>query len=201
MKTAVDEKLAEAQPGTFRHEVLDCARRFKASWVELGAALVRVRREESWKEWGYPSFEAYCTRELHIRRSTAEKLTLSYGFLSKHERAVATDEKAWKQVPAFEVISVLADAEERGAMSPGDYQALREQIWAERPAHTVAREIRERFPPPRPGRPAGDDAVKRIARATRRLADEMRACRQIPKPVAERAAALADDLEELAAGQ
>jgi hypothetical protein len=197
MKTAVDEKLAEVQPGTFRHEVLECARRFKTSWVELGAVLVRVRREDSWKAWGYSSFESYCSRELHIRRSTAEKLTMSYGFLARHERAVANDQKAWNQAPAFEVISVVADAEERGAMSEGDYHALREQIWSDRPAHTVAREIRDRFPPPKPASPPPDETLKRLVRATRRLADELRGCRQVPKSIADRAAALANDVQEL----
>jgi hypothetical protein len=198
MKTAVDEKLAEVQPGTLRHQTLECARRFKTSWVEFGAALTRVRRENLWKEWGYSSFEAYCAKELHIRRSTAEKLTASYGFLARHEREVATDQKAWSQAPAFEVISVVADAEDRGVMSADDYRSLRDEIWSERPAHAVAREIREKFPAPVPAAKP-DEQLKRLARSTRRVADELRACRQIPKGVADRAAALADDVEGLAA--
>ena len=199
MRTAVDEKLAEVQPGTFRHDVLECARRFKSSWVELGAVLVRVRREGTWKDWGYPSFEAYCTRELRIRRSTAEKLTMSYGFLAKHERSVANDEKQWREAPAFEVISVVADAEDRGAMTADDYHQLREQIWSDRPAHTVAREIRDRFPPPKPEPPSAEETLKHQARATRRVAEELRSCKQIPKALADRAVALADDVESLSA--
>jgi ABC-type multidrug transport system fused ATPase/permease subunit len=36
-----------------RVELLGCARAFKASWVELGEALARVRADESFRRWGY----------------------------------------------------------------------------------------------------------------------------------------------------
>ena len=59
----------------FREEALRAARAFKASWTGLARVLTRVRDEGLWGNWGFPSFEAYCTRELRIRKATALKLT------------------------------------------------------------------------------------------------------------------------------
>ena len=70
----------------FREEVLRAARAFKASWTGLARVLTRVRDEALWESWGFPSFDAYCTRELRIRKATASKLTRSWSFLDRHER-------------------------------------------------------------------------------------------------------------------
>ena len=69
-----------------RSTVAAAARRFKSSWYELGRLLAQVRSTDAWQPWGFATFEAYCTTELHIRRATAEKLLRSYGFLRRHER-------------------------------------------------------------------------------------------------------------------
>ena len=42
-----------------RAEVLNRARRFKASWIELAEALTDVRRHSHWKRWGFASLEEY----------------------------------------------------------------------------------------------------------------------------------------------
>jgi hypothetical protein len=205
-QAAVARKAAEVQPGTLRHQVLLVAQKFKSSWVELGALLVKVRDGNLWQEWGYPSFEDYCTKELRIKRQTALKLTNSYGFLARHEQQLLAGQDGSRaqapkeEPPAFEVVSVLADAEDRGQLSEKDYQSLRETIWDdERPAPTVARELAQRFPsPPRPAPPA-DLVVRRLAVLARRLASELKGCRKVPAAIAERAGALAEDVEELAA--
>jgi hypothetical protein len=209
-QAAVAMKAQEVEPGSFRHRVLTTAQKFKSSWVELGAMLVKVRNTGAWEQWGYSSFESYCSKELRIKKQTALKLTASYGFLARHERAVseqyerapldeAAPEPERPAVPAFEVISVLAGAEERGQLGEKDYAELRESIWAdERPAQQVARELSQRFPaPPRPPPPI-DLQLRRLAAAARRLASELRACQKVPSAVAERAEALAGDVEELA---
>src|SRR2546430_6197632 len=82
---ALAEKAREVPPGSFRHTVLLSARRFKASWVELGKLLVQVRDQATFGEWGYESFDQYTSRELHLRKATADKLTRAFSFLSRHE--------------------------------------------------------------------------------------------------------------------
>jgi hypothetical protein len=202
LASRVEKELLEAQknipPGTFRHEVLSAARRFKASWTELGELLVRVRKEASHEQWGYSTFEAYCLRELHIKRQTALKLTNSYAFLEKHERDILN--KPPEERPAFEVVEVLAKAEERGQLSEKEYQSIRDEIWRdERPPAMLARELSQRFPAPAPPPPEPNVQLRRFANTARRFAEELKSHRGMPDAIRERAAALADDLEELAA--
>jgi hypothetical protein len=182
-----------------REAVVQAARRFKSTWVELGRLLVEVRRENLFEQWGYESFDAYCAKELHIRRQTALKLTRSYSFLDKHEpRRMAADDAAIR-APSFEVVEVLAQAEERGELSGDEYRAVRESIWdPARAPSELKRELSARFPPPAPDR---DHALGRLAQTARRLANELRAVAGIPRAVGEHAASLADELERLAGAE
>ena len=108
----------ELPEGSMRRKVLEGAQRFKAAWVEFGRLLSEVKREGLWREWGYPTFERYCGKELFIRPSTAEKLTASYGFLERHEPELARPRGEGK-APPFEVIEVLSRAEAAGRL-PAD---------------------------------------------------------------------------------
>lgn len=193
--TAVLEEL-----GGFRAEVFDAARTFKASWVGLARHLARVQREELFEEWGYATFTAYASRELRIKKATAEKLLASFGFLEKHEpelaRAVADPEG--RRPPALEVVQVLAQAEAQGRLDEQAYREVREKLW-ERPSDPaqVRRELAKRFPEPTPPAQSGDLVLRRLAAAARKLARELSGSALVPRAVAERAAALAEDVEEL----
>jgi hypothetical protein len=198
VEAALTQKAAAVPPGTFRHTVLIAAKRFKASWVELGKLLVKVRDEALFEQWGYESFEVYCAREIHIRKQTAYKLVRSFTFLHKHEPKAVESEDIAERAPAFEVIEVLADAEERGQLSAAEYRDVRDAIWQpERPTSELRRELVDRFPRPAP-EPLPDAAVlRRLVISAKRLAADLSACRKVPKAVSERAQALAEDVEEL----
>jgi hypothetical protein len=200
VESSLEAKAREVTPGTLRHTCLLAAKRFKSSWAELGKLLVKVRNGGEHEQWGYQTFEAYCSQELHIRKATADKLTRSYSFLEKHEPRAVTREDFPERAPAFEVIEVLADAEQRGQLSSEEYRSIRDTIWSpERPSSELKRELQDRFPRPPPPPPAADVQLRRLAAAARRLHQELSACRKVPKAVAERAGALAEDVEELAA--
>jgi hypothetical protein len=116
MTTTAQKLVARAEDlpeGSVRRRVLEGARRFKAAWVEFGRLLSEVKREGLWREWGYPSFERYCAKELFVRPATADKLTASYGFLERHEPELARP-RAEGKAPPFEVIEVLSRAEASG---------------------------------------------------------------------------------------
>jgi hypothetical protein len=183
----------------FRGQVLDAARRFKAGWVELARHLAKVQAERLFEEWGYATFEAYCSRELRIKKATAQKLVMSYGFLEKHEPRVLDDPEQARKAPAFEVVQVLSRAEEQGQLDEESYREVREKLW-ERPVAPaeIKRELAKRFPAPEPEEPPVDLALKRLAAAARKLARDLSGCSKVPRAVAERAAALAEDVEELA---
>lgn len=200
-EAALAQKAQSVEPGSFRQNVLFVARRFKSSWAELGKALVRVRDEGLFEGWGYPSFEAYCTRELHIRKSTADKLVRSFSFLARHEPQEAANEDVAERAPAFEVVEVLANAEERGQLSSDEYKSIRDSIWnPEKPTAELKREVAERFPPPPPEPLPDDMQVKRLAAFARKLAKELAGCRAASQALIDRAQALAEDVEGLTAG-
>jgi hypothetical protein len=198
----IEKKAASVPPGTFRHTVLVAAKRFKSTWAELGKLLVQVRDENLWEPWGYNSFEAYALKELHIKKQTVLKLTRSFSFLAKHEAPEEVAQPDFPQkAPPFEVIEVLADAEERGQLSPQEYRSLRDSIWnEEKPANELKKEFAERFPKPPPEPPPESLQVRKLAQLARKLAAEVSGCRRVPHAIAERAGTLAEDLEELASG-
>jgi hypothetical protein len=189
-------RLEELPEGSFRRTVLEGARRFKASWVELARLLSEVKRKGLWREWGFDTFEAYCGRELFIRRQTAEKLTLSYGFLERHEPELAGEES--RRAPAFELVEVLSRAEAQGRLPAGGWRELREEV-LERPPPpgALARQLAERYGAEQPARPPPRERLARLAAAARRVA---RACaeeRSVPKALAGKASDLAEELEAL----
>jgi hypothetical protein len=142
----VDRELA-ANEANFAHDtervsVITAARRFKASWFELGELLTRVRQKDRWKAWGHPSFEDYCKRELHLRKETADKLTGSFTFLRARAPEVvdrATDRIAGRDgsgrfaelddetLPSYQAVDFWRRAEE--AEAPRDtVDEIRRQV-------------------------------------------------------------------------
>lgn len=188
-----------ASGDAFREEVQRAARAFKASWTGLARVLTRVRDEGLWEGWGFPSFEAYCGKELHIRKATALKLTRSWSFLDRHERHWTPDAPDARPAPAFEVVEVLAEAEERGALDAEEYRSIRDSIWdPDRPVAAVRRELSERFPRPAPEPTSAEVRLGQLARTARRLAEELRVCRGVPASVRTQADDLAAAVESLA---
>jgi hypothetical protein len=202
--TKTAEKLAaraeDLPEGSMRRRVLDGARRFKAAWVEFGRLLAEVKRTEAWREWGHPSFERYCGSELFIRPATADKLTASFGFLERHEPAIAR-EREGNKAPPFEVIEVLSRAEASGRLSDAGWRELRDEV-LERPPSPAAmsRTLAERFgPAPAAPAPTKVERLEKLAAQARRLAEACRGESAVPRAVAERAGALAEDLDDLLA--
>jgi len=193
------QKALSVPPGTFRHTVLQAARRFKSTWVELGKLLVKVRNEALFEQWGYGTFEAYCLAELRIKKATADKLTRSFTFLDKHEPERAQREDIAETAPAFEVVEVLAQAEERGQLSSNEYKSIRDAIWnQEKPVSEMRRELTERFPPPEV-EVSDAVALKRLLGLARKLTAELYGNKKVPKAVASRSQALVEDIEQLVA--
>ena len=204
--TQTAEKLAahadDLPQGSMRRKVLEGAQRFKSAWVELGRLLTEVKRESLWREWGYPSFERYCSKELFIRPATAEKLTVSYGFLERHEPAIARA-KGEPRAPPFEVIEVLSRAEAAGRLSQEGWRELRDEVLESPPTPAALnRKLSERFgPPPSPPAPRKAERLARLGALARRLAAACEDDSAIPDPLTRRAADLARDLEALGGGE
>ncbi len=196
-------RLEDLPEGSKRRRVLESARRFKSSWVELGGMLNEVRRDGLWREWGYASFEAYCTKELFIRKQTAEKLTMSYAFMERHEpELVRRDERApapLRPVPSFEVIDVLSRAEASGRLDEDGWREIREDV-LDRPTTPAVlnRQLTERYGAPPPSeQPPEEERLRKLAAQALRLATACDAERKVPRAVAERMQGVAEDLAAL----
>jgi hypothetical protein len=171
MEAAILEHQGDAE----RVLVIERAKRFKRSWIELAEVLTGVREHDTWRRWGFASFDDYCARELHLRKGTVDKLCASYGFLRTNAprllRDEAQDDVELKKIPSWQAVDFVARAEERGAASDEVMAEMKRAVFDEgAPMPVLSRKYREvAFPV--------DDEEKRsrlraqIAAAARRLAD------------------------------
>lgn len=129
VQQALAQQLASLKPGTPRYVVVEAARKFKDSWVELGEHLTRVRANHAYKGWGFASFAAYCKSELHLRQETADKLTRSYGYLRERAPTVLEASPEAKQaLPPLDVVDLLSQAKARTKVSDEAWGALEGEV-------------------------------------------------------------------------
>lgn len=136
----LEQQMDALSPETLRYRVLESAKNFKTSWIELGQYLYAVYKDKLYRDWGYGTFEAYTAKEIGIRQPTAVKLLKSYYFLEKEEPdylkkqgraenkngAVERDEAA--SVPSFEAVNALRLASQSDKISEKDYEKIREDV-------------------------------------------------------------------------
>jgi hypothetical protein len=200
-ESQIAARIDDLPESSLRRKVLEGARRFKSSWVDFGRLLTQVKREHLWREWGFASFEAYCTKELFIRKQTAEKLTMSYGFLERHEPELAEERPgrgSHEKAPPFEVIEVLSRAEAAGRLDAERWHDLREEALEAPSATALNRQLTDKLgPTPRPEPAPEGERVAKLASLARRLAAACAQEEAVPQAIAERAKALAEDLDGL----
>lgn len=124
--------MSELDPNSIRYQVLESAKKFKSSWIELGQHLFSVQRDRLYKDWGYLTFEAYCSKEISIRQATAVKLLKSYFFLEREEPAFlkrqTSEERKPSQIPSYESVNALRLVKENRKLPESDYQKIREDV-------------------------------------------------------------------------
>ena len=176
----LEERMVGLEPGSLRHQTLEAAKRFKSSWVELGRMLWTVWREKKFREWGYLTFEAYCTKEIGIRVATAKKLLHSYYFLEKEEPTFlkrVTSEVSPSSLPSADAVNVLRLLRNRQGVPQQDYQKVRSYVLEKgKEAPEVRREVRAML------EEGGSDSeavqAARTKSAVRRMIGTLRSIRQ-----------------------
>jgi len=149
IKTKIDAELADAErehasSDPERAEIIARTRRFKSSWLELAEALTHVRRTETWKGWGFESFEQYASRELKLRQETVDKLTGSYQFLQKRAPSVLRRDGVSEAIPSYQAVDFLRRAEEQESAPEEAVVAIRKKVLDEGvPLPSVSREYRD----------------------------------------------------------
>ncbi|OIO37912.1 MAG: hypothetical protein AUJ72_03615 [Candidatus Omnitrophica bacterium CG1_02_46_14] len=128
----IEERMETLEPESLRYKILDSARRFKSSWIELGQYLFIVYKDKMFKNWGYLTFEAYCSKEIGIRQVTAMKLLKSYSFLEHEEPAFlkrqSFDEPKPNEIPSVDSVNMLRLAKQNTRVSEDDYKTLRGEV-------------------------------------------------------------------------
>jgi hypothetical protein len=136
MKTKTLERIEEKMGGidrdSIRYRVLQSAKNFKTSWIELGQALYSVWKDKAYKEWGYLTFDAYTQKEVGIKKPTAMKLLKSYYFLEKEEPSYLQKEAAEAatpaEVPSYESVNLLRLAKDKNSIDKDDYQRFKKDV-------------------------------------------------------------------------
>lgn len=160
-----------------RLDALRCAQQFKRSWVELAGKLVEIRRNRGYEAWGYDDFHRYCAEELHLRRGTVDKLTISFSTLERVAPQVLSWDGVAKTIPSYEAIDYLGkamrlppDAEQAASRKREEPAPPREVIKELRQAvfdegQTVG-ELRKRFDPVLWPKPKGADELELMQKAS-----------------------------------
>src|SRR6185312_7098681 len=116
----MEDRMLAVADDPLRADTLQKARAFKRTWLELAEALTRVQSHKSYEGWGYPDFDAYCRKELHLRGSTVAKLLGSYRFLETSaprviERARNSIDNFESPIPSLPAVEFVQKATERAA--------------------------------------------------------------------------------------
>lgn len=132
---AMEYKIKETADNPVRQHVLETAKDFKSSWIELGRALYSVHKDKLYKEWGFATFDAYTSKEIGIRNQTAMKLLRSYYFLEKEEPGLLKDENGALtepvKIPSYESVNVLRLAKNNKDLDNDDYEGLKKGVFSE----------------------------------------------------------------------
>ena len=126
-----------------RAAVIACARKFKSSWVDLASELSRVKRERTWKRWGFESFEDYGRIELHMRRETMEKLTGSFAFLQRRAPQVLESTTLETRLPSYQAVDWLRRAEASNLPAATKEDMRRMVVDEGAPMHRIPRDVRD----------------------------------------------------------
>ncbi len=130
---SLEEKMENIDEDSLRRHILENAKSFKTSWIELGRALYTVFKDKLYKTWGYSSFDIYTSREIGIRKQTAMKLLRSYYFLEKEEpgylKKEYVDSSEAAAIPSYESVDALRQAKNKKTIDEDDYSALKKEVF------------------------------------------------------------------------
>jgi hypothetical protein len=133
----MEDRMHAVAGDPLRADTLQKARAFKRTWIELADALTKVQANKSWETWGYPDFDTYCRKELHLRGATVQKLLGSYRFLETSaprviERARDVEpEDLSTPIPSLPAVEFVQKATERGAADAETLETIKRVAFEE----------------------------------------------------------------------
>lgn len=191
----IEQLMQQLSPESERYRVLATAKQFKSSWVELGEWLAKISNSKQFSEWGFTSFEDYCTKEIRIRRQTAEKLLLAFRFLERKEPGLL-ERKEGRPLPDYRSVDLLRKADEEEHFSMAEYSELRQSIVEEERSHpSVAKQFREITHTHQPDRKTSHQ-YRSALMAAKRLSTSLQELTDVPNELAQAVEQLTGFLEE-----
>jgi hypothetical protein len=133
----MEDRMVAVAGDPLRADTLQKARAFKRTWIELADVLTKVQANRSWEGWGFPDFDTYCRKELHLRGATVQKLLGSYRFLETSaprviERARDVEpEDLSTPIPSLPVVEFVQKATERGAADAETLETIKRVAFEE----------------------------------------------------------------------
>jgi hypothetical protein len=124
---AMEDRMLAVADDPERADTLAKARAFKRTWLELAEALAKVQHGSAWERWGFPDFDAYCRKELHLRAATVAKLLGSYRFLETSAPRVierAREDRYEAPIPSLASVGFVQRATERAAADPDTLETI-----------------------------------------------------------------------------
>ena len=202
----IEEKMQGLDENSLRYHILESAKSFKTSWVELGRSLYSAWKDKLYKEWGYDTFDNYVSREIGIRKQTALKLLRSYYFLEKEEPAYLREGYAESNeaanIPGYETIDVLRLAKNKKELDAHDYNHLKKEIFENgKDSRQVKRDLtsiirqRQELEPEEAYQKRRLSTVKRFLGTLKSLQKEMELSKLLPSPLIKEASSLIAKLE------
>ncbi|MDD4957306.1 MAG: hypothetical protein PHH49_07290 [Candidatus Omnitrophica bacterium] len=202
----IERQMEDIDEGSIRYKVLDCARRFKSSWMELGQTLFSVWKDKLYKEWGYSEFDTYVLKEIGIRGQTAGKLIRSYSFLEREEPAYLVHRKEdgadTAKMPTYEAVDVLRRAKLNKNIDVEDYRKIRENVLENgKEAADVRKELsviirkNEELEPEEARKKKREIIVKRFVNTLKSVRKEIRMYKMLPDDILREAEKLIEKIE------
>ncbi|PIU40769.1 MAG: hypothetical protein COS99_08895 [Candidatus Omnitrophica bacterium CG07_land_8_20_14_0_80_42_15] len=208
----IEEKMGNVDSETIRYQVLQHAKSFKTSWIDLGQTLYTVWKDKIYKNWGYSKFDLYTSKEIGIRKQTALKLLRSYYFLEKEEPNYVNKEHVEgsnaASLPTYESVDVLRLASKKKDIDRTDYMAIKKDILEKgKDAREVKRDLtalirqREELEPEEAWKKKKVTAIKRLISLLKSVKEEIKISKLLPAQTLKEADHLIDKLESELSGK
>jgi hypothetical protein len=192
--SAIEEKMTGLDTESLRYQILQNAKSFKTSWIDLGQALYSVWKDKLFKDWGFITFDAYTSKEIGIRKNTAIKLLKTYYFLEKEEPHLLNKDyvktKDASEVPSYESVDVLRLAKKKQLLDEDDYRRFKKDIFEKgRDGREVKKDLtalikqREELEPDEARKKRREMTIRRLLSSLKSLKRELEVTKILPSDV------------------
>lgn len=153
----------------------------------MGRLLNEVVYGGDYKEWDYDDFEAYCAKELGLKKATVQKLMVSYNYMKKHQASKldALEKGESVSMPSFETVSLLDKVHRRESLDDETMNDLKFQAFSKPISEASEAEIKKRLRVKKEVDPLLAEKAS-VLRAARTLRKEMSRSHFVPDGLRER---------------